>query len=172
MTYEIEISDEEYLKHDEKALLARIYRPRGKGPFPALIEVHGGAWCLGDRLFDASLNEALARSGIVVAALDFRMPPDAGYPASLADINYGIRWFKTQAQKYGSDPAKVGIMGSSSGGHQAMLLAMRPHDERYSAIPLPIEGVAGGSVRFAILLWPVIDPLGRYRYAKELKARS
>jgi acetyl esterase len=172
MPYEIDITDEEYLNHDGKALLARIYRPRGGGPFPALIEVHGGAWCLGDRLFDAPLNEALARSGIVVAALDFRMPPDAGYPASLADINYGIRWFKTRALEYGSNATDVGIMGSSSGGHQAMLLAMRPHDDRYSAIPLPAADVADASVRFAILLWPVIDPLGRYRYAKDLKAKS
>jgi acetyl esterase len=172
MTYEIDSKDVEYLKHDGKALQARIYQPRGEGPFPALVEVHGGAWCLGDRLSDASLNEALARSGIVVAALDFRVPPEAGYPASLADINYGVRWFKTQAQKYGSDAARVGIMGSSSGGHQAMLMAMRPHDPRYSAIPLPIEGVADATVRCAILLWPVIDPLARYRYAKALKAAS
>jgi acetyl esterase/lipase len=174
--YEVDVQDVEYLNHDGRGLLARIYRPRSAGPsaasFPALVEVHGGAWCIGDRLADASLNEALARSGIVVAALDFRMPPEAGYPASMADINFGVRWFKTQAQKYGSDATQVGIIGSSSGGHQAMLAAMRPHDERYSAIPLPIEGVADASVRCAVLLWPVIDPLGRYRYAKELKARS
>ncbi|MGA2410535.1 MAG: alpha/beta hydrolase [Candidatus Binataceae bacterium] len=168
--YEIDTQDVEYLHHDGKPLLARLYRPRGKGPFPAIVEAHGGAWCLGDRLSDAPLNEALARNGIVVAALDFRVPPAAGYPASLADINYGVRWFKTHAEEYGSDPSQVGIMGSSSGGHQAMLAAMRPHDPRYSALPLPIEGVADGGVRFAVLLWPVIDPLGRYRYAKQLKA--
>ena len=171
-TYEIDVQDIEYLKHDGKALLARIYQPRGEGPFPSLVEVHGGAWCLGDRLSDASLNEALARNGIIVAALDFRVPPEAGYPASLADINYGVRWFKTQAQKHKSDPTCVGIMGSSSGAHQAMLTAMRPHDPRYSSIPLPIEGVADATVRCAILLWPVIDPLARYRYAKALKASS
>ena len=172
MSYEIETKDVEYLKRDGKPLLARIYKPRGEGPFPALVEVHGGAWCLGDRLSDASLNEALARDGIVVAALDFRVPPEAGYPASLADINFGVRWFKTQAQAYGTDAARVGIIGSSSGGHQAMLMAMRPHDERYSGIPLPIEGVADATVRCAILLWPVIDPLARYRYAKALKTSS
>jgi len=171
-TYEVDFQDVEYLNHNGRGLLARLYQPRGDGPFPGLVEVHGGAWCLGDRLFDASMNEALARSGIVVAALDFRMPPEAGYPASMADINYGLRWFKTQARKYGCDAARVGIIGSSSGGHQAMLTAMRPHDPLYSGIPLPIEGVADAAVRCAILLWPVIDPLGRYRYAKELKAKS
>src|SRR5271154_2834556 len=167
--YEIDTEDVEYLNHSGMPLLARLYKPRGRGPFPAIVEVHGGAWCLGDRLANDLLDEARASGGVVVAALDFRMPPEAGYPASLADINYGVRWLKTHAAEYGSDPTLVGIMGSSSGGHQAMLAALRPHDPRYSSIPLPIEGVASGSVVCAILLWPVIDPLGRYRYAKKLK---
>jgi acetyl esterase/lipase len=170
--YEIDVHDVEYLRHGERGFLARIYKPRGKGPFPAIAEVHGGAWCLGDRLSDALLNEALARDGIVVAALDFRVPPEAGYPASLADINYGVRWLKTHAEEFGGAAARVGIMGSSSGGHQAMLMAMRPHDPRYCGIPLPAGGVADATVRCAILLWPVIDPLARYRYAKALKASS
>jgi acetyl esterase/lipase len=59
-------------------------------------------------------------------------------------------------------------MGTSSGGHQAMLGAMRPRDSRYASLPL--AGGADATVRCAILLWPVIDPLGRYQYAKKLKA--
>lgn len=72
--YEIDVEDVEYLNHNGRGLLARVYKPRGEGPFPAIVEVHGGAWCIGDRLAEATLNEALARTGIVVAALDFRMP--------------------------------------------------------------------------------------------------
>ena len=53
-----------------------------------IIDLHGGAWCNGNRTNDAAVNEPLARSGVIVAALDFRMPPEAGYPASLADIHY------------------------------------------------------------------------------------
>jgi len=166
-TYDIKVEDVEYLRHGNEPQLARIFKPLGAGPFPLVVELHGGAWCHGDRLNDTLINEPLARSGVVVAALDFRMPPVAGYPASLADINYGIRWLKSGAADLNSRPDAVGILGVSSGGHQAMLLGMRPRDARYSAIPL---ATADATVRCVILCWPVIDPLGRYHYAKRLKA--
>jgi acetyl esterase/lipase len=170
-TYDIEVEDIEYLRHGDAPLLARLFKPRGTGPFPLIVELHGGAWNLGDRLMDTPINEPLAKSGVVVVALDFRMPPVAPYPASLADINYGIRWCKTQAAVWGSRPDWVGVLGSSSGAHQAMLAAMRPYDPRYAALPL-LAGAPGvdARVRCAVLCWPVIDPLARYHYAQRLKA--
>ena len=48
-THEFDVEDIEYLRHGDKPLLARVFRPRGAGPFPALVECHGGAWCLSDR---------------------------------------------------------------------------------------------------------------------------
>ena len=169
--YDISVEDVEYVRHGDKPLLARLFKPRGQGPFPLIVELHGGAWCLGDRLMDAAINKPLAQSGVVVAALDFRMPPEASYPASLVDINYAIRWFKTQAPALGSRPDLVGILGSSSGGHQAMLLGMRPRDPRYAALPLPAGAPAvDASVRCVVPCWPVIDPLARYHYAQKLKA--
>ncbi len=171
--YDLAVEDVEYLRHGDTPLLARLFKPRGQGPFPLLIELHGGAWNLGDRLQDADLNTALAQSGIVVAALDWRMPPVASYPASLVDINYAIRWFKTQATKWNSRPDLVGAFGISSGGHLAMLLGMRPHDSRYSEIPLPAGSpTVDARLRYVVMGAPVIDPLGRYRYAKELKEKG
>jgi acetyl esterase/lipase len=168
--YEIDVEDVEYLRHGDIGLLVRLFKPRGEGPFPAVVELHGGAWCLGDRFQDTSINEQLARNGIVVAALDFRVPPAASYPGSLIDINYGIRWLKTQAERLGTLPEMVCTFGISSGGHQAMLLGMRPQDSRYSSIQLPSDGSAvDASVRGVIMGAPVIDPLGRYRYARQLK---
>ena len=170
-TYEIDVEDREYLRHGDTPLLARIFKPRGEGPFPLVIELHGGAWCRDDRLSDSMINEPVARSGVVVASLDFRMPPVAPYPASLADINYAIRWFKTQSTALGSRSDLVALMGTSSGAHQAMLAAMRPRDARYAAIPLAAGLPAvDATVRAVVLCWPVIDPLGRYTYAKALKA--
>ena len=168
--YDIEVEDVEYLRHGDRPLLARLFKPRGPGPFPAIVELHGGAWNLGDRLMDVAINKPLAQSGVVVAALDFRMPPVAPYPASLADINYAIRWVKTQAARWGSRPDWVGALGSSSGAHQAMLAGMRPHDPRYAALPLPAGAPAvDARLRCVVLCWPVIDPLARYHYAKQLK---
>jgi acetyl esterase len=169
-THEFAVEDVEYLRHGSTPLLARLFKPRGDGPFPLVVDLHGGAWCRGDRLSDAPINEALARSGIVVAALDFRMPPIASYPASLADISYAIRWLKTRAATLGARADAVGILGVSSGAHQGMLLAMRPRDPRYTALPL--AGGADATVRCVVMCWPVIDPLSRYRYAKALKAKG
>lgn len=168
--FEIDAEDVEYIRHGDKPLLAHVYKPRGQGPFPLMLELHGGAWCRFDRFRDKIINEALAKRGVVVVALEFRMPPDGVYPTSLADINFATRWFKSRAKELGSRPDMVGIMGSSSGGHLAMLAAMRPHDPRYAALPLSGNAGVDASVRCAVLYWPVIDPLGRYEYAKKLKA--
>jgi len=137
MTHDIAVEDVEYTRHGDTPLLARLYRPKGAGPFPIMVELHGGAWCRQDRLADTVIHESLARSGVIVAALDFRQPPVAPYPASFQDIHLGIRWLKAKAHELGSRPDMVGSMGNSSGGHQAMLLGMRPFDPRYAALPGP-----------------------------------
>ena len=163
--YEIDVKDVEYLRHGDKPLLARIYQPRGAGPFPVIIDLHGGAWTKKDRTSDVATCEGLARAGIVAVALDFRMPPQAKYPASIADVNFAIRWCKARAAELKSRPDMVGILGVSSGGQQAMIAAMRPSDPRYAA--LPGNAAFDASVRCVVLCWPVIDPLGRYEYARQ-----
>ena len=122
--------DVEYLNYSGSPLLLRLFKPTGAGPFPLMIDLHGGAWCNQDRTSDVMFNEALASSGVVVAALDFRMPPVANYPASLTDINYAIRWLKARAGALKARADRFGIIGISSGGHLGMLAAMRPRDTR------------------------------------------
>jgi acetyl esterase/lipase len=169
-THEFSIEDVEYLRHDGTPLMLRLFMPRGAGPFPLMIDLHGGAWCSQDRTSDAIFNEALAKSGVVVAALDFRMPPAGVYPASLADINYATRWLKARTGELRCRPDRVGMIGISSGGHLAMLAAMRPRDKRYAAIPLSGRASVDATVAAVVLVWPVIDPLHRFHYAKRLQA--
>ena len=95
-TYEFTTRNVEYLRHGDRRFMARLFVPQGPGPFPAIVELHGGAWCNGDLNECQTYAEALARNGLAVAALDFRHAGDA-YPTSLADINYGIRWVKANA---------------------------------------------------------------------------
>jgi acetyl esterase/lipase len=120
-----------------------------------------------DRTDNDYISTALAESGILVASLDFRMPPEAAYPASLADINLGVRWLKARARRYSSRPDWVGLFGTSSGGHQALLAAMRPDDPRYKALPLADAPATDARVGFVISGWGVLDPLLRYHLAKK-----
>jgi acetyl esterase/lipase len=165
------VDDIEYLRHGDKPLLARVFRPKGEGPFPALVECHGGAWCLQDRLTEKLRHEAMAKGGFVSISLDFRSGNEAPYPASVQDINYAVRWAKHNARMLKTRPDLVGISGQSSGGHLAMLVAMRPNDPRYTAIALPAGAPAqDASVRCVVMSWPVINPLSRYRHAKRAAA--
>ena len=168
---EFDVSDVEYLRHGSKPLLARVFKPRGEGPFPALVECHGGAWCMSDRLTEHMRHEYMASHGVVSIALDFRSGSEDPYPASVQDINYAVRWAKQNARELKTRPELIGISGQSSGGHLAMLVAMRPRDPRYSAIELPAgAAVHDASVRCVVMSWPVINPLSRYRHAKRAQA--
>ena len=170
-THEFDVEDVEYLRHGDKPLLARVFKPRGDGPFPALVECHGGAWCLSDRTTERLRHEAMASHGIVSIALDFRSGNEDPYPASVQDINYAVRWAKLNARALKTRPELVGLSGQSSGGHLAMLVAMRPHDPRYAAISLPPGSPEhDATVRCVVMSWPVINPLSRYRLAKRALA--
>jgi acetyl esterase len=158
--------DVEYQRQDGQPLQARLYQPIGPGPFPAVLEVHGGRWTGGDRFNNVAIAETLATDGVVVLSIDFRMPPQARYPDTVADVNLGIRWLKTNAAKFNSRANLVGGLGTSSGGHLLLLSALRPNDPRYGKLPLADSNV-DASLRFAIACWPVADPLQRYHAMRE-----
>jgi acetyl esterase len=165
--HDFRVEDVEYQRQGGRGLLARLYRPSGPGPFPAVVQVHGGAWVNKDRTDNDFIAKALAESGILVASLDFRMPPEAPYPASLADINLGTRWLKANAGEYRTRAQWVGSFGTSSGGHQVLLAAMRPEDPRYNALWLADAPAIDARLAFVISCWGVLDPLLRYELAKK-----
>jgi acetyl esterase/lipase len=161
------IEDLPYAETGEGPLLARLYRPHGAGPFPAVVDIHGGAWTSGDRTQNVAFAAPLAAAGILVASLDFRMPPAKRYPEAVADINLGIRWLKSRADAFHIRNGSVGGFGTSSGGHQILLAAMRPDDPRYAALPLPGFPEIDARLDFVISGWGVLEPRLRYRLARE-----
>ena len=165
--FEVDVKEIEYLRHGNDSWLATIYQPKGAGPFPALLDVHGGAWNWGDRTHSEFRAPQLAASGVVVASVDFRLAPEHPYPAQVADVNYATRWLKTRAGDFNADSKSVGLWGSSSGGHTALLSAMRPQDPRYAGIPFPDGGDADATALYVIGCWPIVDPYARYFFAKE-----
>src|SRR5262249_24622836 len=97
------------------------------------------------------------------------LAPEAPYPACVQDANYGVRWLKWKAASWSGDASKIGIYGSSSGGHVAELLAMRPRDPRYNAIPLPDAPQLDASVAYLAMRSPISNPLARFQNAEQMK---
>ena len=149
-----------------RMLMARIYQPKGTGPFPTVLDLHGGAWNRKDRFAEEPMDRALAASGLLVVAVDMTLAPEAPYPACVQDANYAVRWLKTKAATWNGDGSKIGIYGSSSGGHVAELLAMRPRDPRYTSIPLAAAPDVDATVAWVATRSPVSNTFARYENAE------
>lgn len=170
--YEVDETDVPFARPGGRELLARVYRPRGEPaePLGALLDVHGGAWSRNDRTAGVHHNRGLAACGMVVVAVDFRQGPDHQHPAASADVAAGMRYLRAHALGLGVDPARIGIVGSSSGGQLALLLATTPGTPTHAGTPFirpdgSLDASPGDeSVAFVIALYPVADPLARYRY--------
>ena len=138
-----------------RQLMARVYKPAGKGPFPTLLDLHGGAWYRKDRTANEPMDRAVAASGMLVAAIDLTLAGEAPYPASVDDARHGVRWLKDTAREWHGDASKLGVLGSSSGGHVAQLIAMQPR---------PGEELAYVATRS-----PISDPHARWQQAEKTK---
>jgi acetyl esterase/lipase len=171
--YEVDVEDTPFAQPAGVPLLARVYRPRGEpaAPLAALVDVHGGAWSRGDHTTGALHGRALAASGLVVVSLGFRQGPDHKHPAASADVAAGVRYVRAHASRLGVDPRRIGLVGSSSGGQLALLQAVKPGAAEHAGTPIvlpdgsPGAGPGDDSVAFVLALYPVADPLARYRYA-------
>src|ERR1700754_4941152 len=116
--HEVIAEDVEFGRQGDAPLLGRLYRPAEVSGFPSMVDVHGGAWTGGDRLQNAAMHLVIASAGTAVLALDFRLAPASPYPASVSDVNLGIRWLKANIARWGGGAPRIGGLGSSSGGHQ------------------------------------------------------
>ena len=149
-----------------RMLMARIYQPKGPGPFPTVLDLHGGAWNGKDRRAEEPMDRALAASGLLVVAADLTLAPEAPYPACVQDANFAVRWLKANAATWNGDTSKIGIYASSSGGHVAELLAMRPRDPRYNSIPLAAAPDVDATVAYVAMRSPISSTFARYENAE------
>ena len=151
-----------------RELMARVYQPEGVGPFPVLLDLHGGGWYRKDRFANEPMDRAIAAAGMLVAAVDLRLSDEAPYPASVQDANYGVRWLKVRAAEWKGDASTLGVLGSSSGGHIGLLLAMWPRDARYNAIALPEAPKLDATFNYLATRAPVSDPYARFLVSERI----
>src|SRR5207249_39219 len=107
--FELKVSEVPFRKNEKgRQLLARIYQPvangTNAGPFPVVLDLHGGAWQRKDRTAEEPMDRAIAASGVLVVAIDMTISGEAPYPACIQDASYGIRWLKVRAPEWKGDP--------------------------------------------------------------------
>src|SRR5499427_2742403 len=116
-SFDLKVSEVELRRNKAgRMLMARIYQPVGHGPFPVVLDLHGGAWNAKDRHAEEPMDRALASSGLLVVAIDMTIATEAPYPACVQDANYAVRWLKTHAKTWNGDGSRIGVYGGSSGG--------------------------------------------------------
>lgn len=115
------LSNLEYARPSGKPLLLDLYLPQDtQGRKPVVVWVHGGGWMTGSRERPPVLS--LVRRGYAVASISYRFSDEAVFPAQINDCKAAVRWLRASASKYGLDPRRIGVWGSSAGGHLAALL--------------------------------------------------
>ncbi|HEY3281680.1 MAG TPA: alpha/beta hydrolase [Armatimonadota bacterium] len=118
--------DVEYGTAAGESLKLDLYLPAEPAtkPRPALLFVHGGGWCEGDKSGTADRARQMAELGYVVAAINYRLAPKHPYPAAVEDCWTALKWLREHAEEYQLNPAKIGAQGESAGGHLVTMLGL------------------------------------------------
>lgn len=127
--------DRRYKKIGTRELHVDVFLPvvragSGTGSDQGIVLVHGGGWRSGNKSNFYAIANGLAQRGYAVFLPEFRLSPEARYPAGLVDVSDAIVWVKAQSSEFGVDPARIALGGESSGGQMAAVLAYA------SALPL------------------------------------
>lgn len=146
-------------------MMLDLYLPSaaaGVGPYPCIINIHGGGWSGGNRFPINNVMSALLQSGFAVASVSYRLTSQAGqygpgisvtFPAQIHDVKGAVRWLRANASNFNLDPARFGSYGTSAGGHLSALLGA-------SGNVASLEGSVGGNLAFSSRVQACADYFG------------
>ena len=112
-----------YGEQDGVKLKLDVYVPKGKAPYPVLMEIHGGGWHSGDKSRHSALIREISSAGFLVFSINYRLAPRYRFPSAVDDCLMALRWVKLHCSEYGGDPYRVGVFGESAGGHLSAMIA-------------------------------------------------
>lgn len=113
-----------YAEHDGAKLIGDLYLPKGRAKAPALVAIHGGGWQAGNRAYYKYWGPFLARNGYALFTIEYRLGRAGVYPAAVYDAKAAIQFVRAKAAAFDIDPDRIGLMGDSSGGYLAAMLAL------------------------------------------------
>jgi acetyl esterase/lipase len=152
--------DFEFADHDGVKLHADLYRPKGVGPFPILVAVHGGGWERGDRKSFQFWGAYLAQQGYALLASQYRFakPGTPMYPQAVHDVRAAIQFVRGNAADLGADPERIALFGQSAGGHLAALVALAGDHPRFKdGYPNDPHAKESASVKAAVIGYGIVD---------------
>ena len=124
----------------------RLYTPSGSGPFPTLVFFHGGGWIRGSLDTHDALCRSLAnQAGCLIVSIDYRLSPEARFPAAVDDCYAATRWVADQAATFNGDPRRIAVGGDSAGGNLAAVVALLARDR------------GGPPLLYQVLIYPVTN---------------
>lgn len=127
-------------------LAIRVYRPAGAGVTPVVVFFHGGGWVIGDLdTHDGGCAALASASGCTIVAVDYRLAPEAPFPAPIEDCLAATIWVADHAAELGVDAARLAVAGDSAGGNLAAVVAQIARD------------LGEPTIRFQLLVYPVTD---------------
>ena len=151
-----------YAVHDSVALQGDLYRPKGAGPFPVLVAVHGGGWVQGARSVYQYWGPYLAARGIALFAISYRFAKTGQktFPHAVHDVLAGVRFVRGNFKELKFDPERIGLMGASAGAHLAALAALGAGAAPFAGgYPQDTHAAVSAKVKILIGVYGVYDVL-------------
>ena len=142
------------------AFTADVAVPKGAGPFPVLVYLHGGGWVCGSPRTHRKLGLRFAEAGYLVVNVDYRLAPEYPFPTPFEDCVAAVRWAAREAARFGGDPRRIAIGGDSAGGNLSAAVAAALSGDP-SAPKLSAALLIYGVFDFATLGQPVpgVEPM-------------
>lgn len=160
----------EYARHDGNALVGDLYLPKGLEKAPVVIAVHGGGWQAGTRGGYKYWGPFLARNGIALFSIDYRLGKPGTFPGSVYDVKAAIQYVRAKAGELGVDPERIALMGDSAGAHLAALVGVAAdqftsdRDNPNAAVPANVKAVVG--------FYGVYDMLAQWQHDQIARPRD
>jgi acetyl esterase/lipase len=153
-----------YAQHDGVELAGDLYLPKGKKDAPALVAVHGGGWVQGARSAFQYWGPYLAARGIAMFSLSYRLATKGKtFPQAVQDVLAGVQFVRGKAGEFGIDPARIGLMGASAGGHLAALAALGWSSGKFSkAYPQDAFASLEANVKCLVGVYGIYDAVAMW----------